>query len=251
MSGGKRKRGSASKKQKPTKRSSPGEGGSNFTTWSNLVAPLERRVDLAHPRPPASKAPVIELVSYEISYDPVEDDYTEWGLSREDYDHITEVSARLHAGSPATMVAELEALTKKHPRCPKVWNHLCVAYQHSGRTADARRLIAETYRKFPDYLFGVVNYCQLRLHEGFVDEIPGILKHDFALHHWLRGRKVYHISEVTTFFCLLAMYYAEIEEPKTAASYLDALEELNPDHPLTQTARSRLLKLLKEIMANR
>jgi hypothetical protein len=250
MSGGKRKRGVKPKTRKQDRRSTTVIGGPNFTYWSDLVAPLERRFDLSHPSPPASKKPVIELVSYEISYDPVEDDFTQWGLTREDYDHITEVSERLHAGNPATMVGELETLVKKYPRCPKVWNHLCVAYQHAGRMADANRLIEETYRTFPDYLFGVANYCHLRMRQGFVDDVPEILKHDFALHHWLPGRKIYHVSEVINFFGLLAMYFAEIEEPKTSASYLDMLEQLNPDHPITQAARSRLLKLLSEIMAD-
>src|SRR5690348_13773513 len=106
MSGGKRKRGIKPKTQRQNRQYTIVKGGPGFK-WSDLVAPLERCFDLSNPKPAAPKSPVMELVSYEISYDPVEDDFTQWGLTREDYDHITEVSERLHTDNPATMVEEL------------------------------------------------------------------------------------------------------------------------------------------------
>lgn len=213
-----------------------------------MVEPLVRRSDLLNPRPQDSKSPVIELVAYEISHEPVADDYAAWGLNAQDWERISRVSQQLHDQNPATLISELKSLINQFPRCPKLLNHLAVAYQAAKRTEDADRMVEETYRRFPDYLFGIVNYCHLRIRQGHPEEVRAILKDDFALHRWLPGREIYHVSEAVSFFGLLVIYFLAIDEPKQAAGYLDMLEQIHPEHPITSMARSKMLLCLSDVM---
>uniref|UniRef100_A0A7C2K148 Tetratricopeptide repeat protein n=1 Tax=Schlesneria paludicola TaxID=360056 RepID=A0A7C2K148_9PLAN len=185
----------------------------------------------------------VHCFAYEISCEPMSDRWSD-ALSPQDRKRIEDASQRLHDGDPATMVAEFEALVRELPDVPKLYNHLGVAYLHSGRLDDYVRTVKETYDRFPDYLFGMIGMGELALQEGRLDDIPGIFHHTLVLHELQDGRKEYHLSEITAFYAFFGRYFCMTGEPAVAAAYLDMLEELNPDHPLVENLRKELLLAL-------
>jgi hypothetical protein len=185
---------------------------------------------------------------YEIVNEPVEDNATDYGLTQDDLNRIQEISQELHDKKPSRLVKRLEAMIEEYPQVPKLWNHLAIAYQSAGREQDYQRVVEETYRRFPDYLFGIINYAMLRLHEGHPEEIPTILRGTFVLHELQGGRMTFHISEVISFYGLLACYFLEIGDREKGARNLDAMEVLDPDHPMTVQVRSKMLLSLAEMM---
>lgn len=188
-----------------------------------------------------------ELFCYEIVDEPIEESPSDYGLTAEQLDEIQHVSQELHDTKPAKLVTRLEAMIDQFPQVPKLWNHLAIAYQAAGRTKDYERVAEETYRRFPEYLFGIINYAMLRLQQGQTDEVPQILHGTFALHELQNGRITYHTSEIRSFYALLALYFMDIGEREKAGRILDALEQLDPDHPVTAMVRSRMMLSLMDL----
>jgi hypothetical protein len=122
-----------------------------------------------------------------------------------------------------------------------------VAYNATERSEDANRIIEETYRRFPTYLFAITNYGMVRITQGHPEDVPKILGGNFLLHRVQEGRTRFHISEAVSFFGLLGHYFLAIHQPKQAAVYLDILEKIAPDHPMTQQVRSQMLLAMAEM----
>lgn len=125
---------------------------------------------------------------YEITEEPRLDPELE-ALPPRDLERILDVSQRFHEHDHASFIPELEAMIKEFPGIPKLRNHLALAYLSAGREDDYARVIRETYERFPDYLFGIVNMGQLALKEGRVDDVPAIFHHTMLLHELQGGRR--------------------------------------------------------------
>lgn len=192
--------------------------------------------------------PAEPAFAYEIEDEPVVESPADYGLTAGEYQSIQQVSQDLHEQGAAKFVATLEKLVEQYPQMPRLWNYLGVAYEAAGRTADAQRIIEEIPRRFPDYLFGMISLGMLRLSQDRPDEIPQILGGTFILHELQHGRMTYHISEITAFYAFLGRYFLASGDRGRAARYLDALESLEPEHPLTQMLRSQMLLSLSELM---
>lgn len=186
--------------------------------------------------------------AYEIDDEPVVESPADYGLTQVELDSLQQVSQELHDNGAAPMVGRLVALVKKYPQVPKLWNHLGVAYEAVGRMDDSERIIEETHRRFPDYLFGKISLGMLRLTQDRANEIPEILGGTFLLHELQHGRMTYHISEIMAFYAFLGQYILAVGNRERAARYLDALESLEPEHPLTEMLRSQMLLSLSELM---
>jgi hypothetical protein len=186
----------------------------------------------------------LQVFAYEINFGPME---IEDGVSRltdSERDAIDGISNELRTTKASKLVSRLEEMTKRFPDVPKLWNHLAVAYESARRKSDYERIVEETHHRFPDYLFGTLNLALLRLHQGRPEEVPRILEGKFLLHDLQGGRMRYHISEVRTFLVLLARYFLAIDAIENAASHLDSLEQLDPEHPATKNVRAAMLAKL-------
>ena len=54
---------------------------------------------------------------------------------------------------PRQAIPELETLLHTYPHVPNIYNYLSVAYSAAGEKEKAEHLVAENYRRHPDYLF--------------------------------------------------------------------------------------------------
>lgn len=182
-----------------------------------------------------------ELVSYEITEEPMNDPLLD-RLPVVDRNRIEELGMQVleHEGDPALRVMELLELAKRYPHIPTLYNYLTSTYNDMGDHEKALAMTRETYERFPDYLFAIINYAITRIDEGHAHEVPGMLKNTFALHKLYPTRRQFHISEIIAYFGMLGIYFAEIDEPERAERYASILRELAPDHPFTRRVAARM-----------
>ncbi len=181
-------------------------------------------------------------LEYEIVDDPIEE--TRVGLSPEVEAEYADLHERT-MNAPATAIPRLEELVAKYPSIPVLKNWLSVAYTATCRRADADAMEERLWRDHPDYPFARVARALYHLQRDELDEVPEVLgKLDLKLMY--PHRNVFHISEVVALYNVLAEWCYRKGQPETAMIYLDQLEELAPDHPVT--ARLELL-LMPQILA--
>lgn len=196
----------------------------------------------------AQPVPVGPLVRLEVSDEPVVEDPAIYGLTAEEYQQIQDISEKVNFERPGQFVVRLEQLIEQYPQVPKLWNHLAVAYQSAGRQADYERIVEETYRRFPDYWFGFVLLATLRLDQKRADDVTAMLGGKLAIQDLQHGRLSYHISEIMAYYLLMVRYHLALGKPEWAGRYLDDMEQLEPKHPATEQARSRMLLDMAETM---
>jgi len=182
---------------------------------------------------------VIRLVEYEITYEPIEEDYIK-RLPDDVKDRI-EALHGLAQEQPAQAIPELLALIEKYPDVPTFFNYLYVAYTLLEQEANAKAVLAECCKKHPDYLFAKLSLAGICLREGKAEKIPEIFDNKFDLSLLYPDRRTFHISEYVGFATMMGLYYCETGKPDTAKTLLDTLEDLAPEHPLTERLRNRLL----------
>jgi len=175
----------------------------------------------------ASTDSTLELVTYELTDEPMEDRRYPL-IGPEDEALVEEICSQLWEKG-ASFVGPLEALVQKYPDIPRLYNYLSVAYNAAGLTDKVKDLIRETYRRFPDYLFGITNYGHLCISEGHPEEVARILNGKFSIHSLYPDRRRYHMSEMAAFVTLMAHYFIAIHDYDMALTHLDMLRRL-PSH---------------------
>ncbi len=178
------------------------------------------------------KPVVLEPIECEITFEPLPDPLLD-ALPEPDRERRDELAARVHSGRGAGAAEELERLRDKYPHIPKLWNHLMVAYQDLGRFDEAYRTIEESFRRFPDYLFALTNYCLLCLSRGSVDEVEALLGKKLHVKLMYPHRNVFHVSEFIAFTGMVSEFLCVTGRPDAARTHLEMLQELAPVHPIT------------------
>ncbi|MEO5355569.1 MAG: VOC family protein, partial [Magnetococcus sp. XQGC-1] len=86
----------------------------------------------------------------------------------------------------------------------------------------------------------VLGYAETLLGEGKLREVFDTIGRTFVLTDIDSSREEYHISEVVSFYGLVARYVLRLGKIKTAMSFLSLLQKVEPDH--------RITKLLEEMV---
>ena len=181
---------------------------------------------------------VLHLYEYEITFEPIEDPQRS-RLPPADRQRIDEAIEQFRL-RPAGAVETLEQLVAEFPKLQQLCSFLGVAYEYAGRVNEARRLMCETYRRFPDYLFAAVNYALLCLEVGCYDEVPEVLGDRFDLRALHPHRRRFHVSEYVAFYAAVTEYFYAIGDLDRARSYYRMLSDMAPDDPETRRLRSIL-----------
>ncbi|HEV2292400.1 MAG TPA: hypothetical protein VGR35_01005 [Tepidisphaeraceae bacterium] len=182
------------------------------------------------------------LLEYEVTEDSLEE--TRIGLTPEveaQYEELHELTMT----RPAEAVPRLESLVEKYPQIPVLKNWLSVAYQQTGREAESDAMGERLWREHPDYLFARISQAQVHLRRGELEKVPTVFGDKLDLKLMYPHRNVFHISEVVAMYNVLAEWHCRKGEPDKAMIYLDQLEELAPEHPVTERLE---LMLMPEIL---
>jgi len=128
----------------------------------------------------------------------------------------------------------LQKLKKKYPRVPVIYNFMSVAYQTLGKKVKRHHIIKETFKKFPNYVFGKITLAEHYLNTGHHEEIPDIFNHKLQLYmHYPNAgdHPVFHGAEVQAFYTVIGRYYAKNKQLAHAIKCYFIIEEADPECP--------------------
>ncbi len=168
---------------------------------------------------------------------------------------VNDVSAELMKGRPATR-ERLTKLIMKHPGMPVWRNYLYTWYLSAGRNEQAQRIIEETHKLFPDYLFARAATCRHLIRDGRAHDAVELLHGKLDVADLYPNRKVFHLSECRIFTlaateCLaatgrvdeaimVAERYREVEnDPKTIEALLTIIQTAQQRKRMEMAAATR------------
>ncbi len=162
-----------------------------------------------------------ELTTYEISSEPVLDRPLQQGASRPGCRDDRTTLRTSSTPTPRKAVVELEGWIEKYPDAAKLYNFLSMCLPAVSTTPSNSRSgsSARTTDGIPDYLFAKLNYAELCLDEGKIDEIPIIFDNKYDISLLYPRRKVFHITECTSFMWIMGWYFCQKGELDQARVY--------------------------------
>ena len=183
----------------------------------------------------------LKLVEYEITTEPIHDRHYR-RLPNHIKDKIDDLYEIVQKKFDQTVISDLEALIKKYPNVPLLYNYLSMAYARSGDQEKYQKTIKKNYQLNPDYLFARLNYAELCAQQGNYEKIAEIFDHKFDLKLLYPKRKKFHLSEVANFMGFIGIYFLKTGKKELAEQYYKILAEIAHayDYPMTQEFRKQL-----------
>ncbi len=174
----------------------------------------------------------LQLLSYNITEEPVEDKYTKQ-IPKKIIDQLQNIQEKINL-KPKDMIPQLMGYIKKYPNAPLFYNYLSAAYAQAGDIKKCESTILESIKKHPDYLFGKLNYADICLRKGEPEKVPGILNHKLDLKLMYPKRSTFHISEFVGFTSVMCKYYNSVGERETAEILFENLKQIAPENAATK-----------------
>lgn len=143
--------------------------------------------------------------------------------------------------NPEEAISRLKTLITKHPDIPELYNWLSVAYNGIGDKEAYEKTVALNYEKNPSYLFAKIGYAERCIRNNELDKVLDIFDSKLNLALLYPDRKVFHISEVSGFFSVLALYFLAKGDVNIATQHYDALVKIAPEEQITQYVGHKLL----------
>lgn len=193
----------------------------------------------------------LSIVSIEITDEPLDEPhracFTDKELSR-----LKRITERMY-DDPAGQYEELVGLVEAHPDVPILRNHLACALSAKGRHEEAEALHRETHERFPDYVFGFVNYVSSLLDRGDLDRAGELLEGEergprLFIKAFAPDREVFHSTEVVCYAGMVARYLAKTGRIEGAETSLDMMHDVLPEHPLIGRVELEIEQALLERM---
>ena len=160
------------------------------------------------------------MLGFEITYDPEPVE----GISEAVLDKYEETYDLLMADKAAEVEPLLHEIIAEAPEFYSAYNQLAVVYEKQGRRQEARKLVEETHKRFPDYLFARVALARLQTQEKRLEEARNLLKPLLMLPRL-------HISE----FRALARAQMDIARadgrPEAARTWLEMWQQIDEGNP--------------------
>jgi tetratricopeptide (TPR) repeat protein len=195
------------------------------------------------PRRASPRSPeVVVASSYEVTVEPLFD-LPENRLPPEVEPQIKRLYEVVHS-APKNAIVELERLIERYPDCAKLYNFLGSAYQAIGEDSKAEQIAKKNYERFPDYLSARMNYADICLNAGRLDEFHNLFDGKYDLGLLYPKQKRIHLTEVVGFMGVVAFYFAKTGEMEQARIYQKTLRSLAPTHPYTKRI-DRMMRMLK------
>jgi hypothetical protein len=175
----------------------------------------------------------LQLVSYDISFEPLNFPSEKLDLPPEEHQALFEL---VHT-DPVNAIERIRLVLHRHPHSPILLNWLCSAYGMTNDAVNAELIAKLNYEVNPDYLFAKLNYAALFLQRGDIAKVDEILGSSYELKLLYPDREVFHISEVVGFYGLMVQYFLRKRQPDVAERYYGILQEIAPEHPTTQQVK--------------
>ena len=165
----------------------------------------------------------IVVKNYTIVYDPV--DTGEKRVPDELQTLVNEIYHKAQKGKPS-IKKKLDKLLRRYPEVPGLWNHLTTWYEATGDMERAKQVNDELFKRFPNYLFGIVNKAVFETLDGNFEEAYRLLGNgELDISALYPERKTFHITEVTAYINAAVHYLAASGQFDEAQAYIEKIKK--------------------------
>lgn len=110
------------------------------------------------------------------------------------------------------LIRELKKLQEQYPDIPEIYNYLAAAYLSQNKNKEANKVIKETIRRFPDYIFGKLQWAELSLNQNNPKEVPKVLGAYTDINHFADKNGFIHYTFYLPFFILQGRYFLAMDD---------------------------------------
>jgi tetratricopeptide (TPR) repeat protein len=166
------------------------------------------------------------VLRYEIDF---ETRATGWPPQLEQ--HKSELEALKHEGPLSEYIATLETLISEFPDARILYTWLAQAYGKDSQPEKTAELSKQTFERFPDYIFALVNYVLICVQQGNLEQAEAALGGHSDLTSFCGGKVEFHVSEVVAFHSCLATLMGAKGEYRRMEDHLELALQVVPEHP--------------------
>jgi len=156
-------------------------------------------------------------------------------LPKRDKKRISSLNEKIKRSEDLDIVInDLLGYKLKYPDVPPIYNYLGIAYQRANQQKKYLRVLIETRKKFPDYLFGKISLAEYYLSVNRFKKIPGLFDNKFEItQHFPAGTEAFHIAAVRGFYYITGRYFALAGKIELAYKSYFLLSDLDINYPTT------------------
>lgn len=184
-------------------------------------------------------------VKYQITSEPVENEYNKFDSAdeEEEYKRIK----GLILDDPTAAIKGVKKAIKKYPGKAGFYSLLLAAYSIDGQFQETDDLIVEMYHLFPGYLFAKAAYAGLLIDSGRPEGIWEVFDGKPDLGYLYPHRKVFQNTEADAFYSVMCRYFIAVGEIHSADRYMAAMLKNKPDTGRQKDMTKKIMWELCEI----
>ena len=182
----------------------------------------------------------VKEVYYEITTDPHFQDKEHY-ITKALSDQLEELYYEANDKNNKKVINKLEELVLKFPKTPILKNYLSVAYNTKGLYEKSIEINKQILVAHPGYLFGRLNLANHYLLKNDFTKVDEMLGKEMEIQFLFPERNVFHLAEVRSLLSFAVRYFIEKDDIDAAEIRYEMLEDLDPDHPDTDTASNLLM----------
>jgi len=180
--------------------------------------------------------------SFFITEEPIEEE--NWSkLPKRDKKRILRLNEKIKKSEDlAIVIKDLLGYKLKYPDVPTIYNYLGIAYERASKQKNYLRVLIETRKKFPDYIFGKISLAEYYLSANRYKKIPALLDNKFEItQHFPTGTEAFHISAVRGFYYITGWYFALVGKIELAYKSYFLLSDLDKDYPTNEILANAII----------
>lgn len=132
---------------------------------------------------------------------------------------------------PELALPQITSYIEKYPTIPALYNYSYATYKNLQKPRKAMKILRDSVERFPDYLFGRIEYAIYHLRKRMPDEAFKFLGNVTSLSQLYPERTVFHATEYKSFAYALSLYYLQKNDIKQSKMYLKLVQQLFPNCP--------------------
>lgn len=160
-------------------------------------------------------------------------------LPKQDQEKIHQLHEKLIVNPKDALQEALDRLLR-FPNNPVIYSHLYIIYCELNWKREAVALIKKMVGKFPDHLFGLVEYSKYLLKRGESEKVFELLSGCTTLSEMYPERQSFNQVEWQLFSHVMALYYIKVEDYHLAKDYLEILEMIDPNSKEVEEVEEKL-----------
>jgi tetratricopeptide (TPR) repeat protein len=169
------------------------------------------------------------------------------GIDQDEVDKLHDLALK----SPKRAVRPLLDCIGRFPNYPTLRNYLMVAYQRMGQNRKANEVLKQLVEDHPDYHFGRYSLAMKELEGGHTDRAEEAIGKGLDIRAAYPGRDRFHVSEMRSFYTVVAFIHARRGEVEAARGVLAAIKVFDPHKDAARIVQREIVAANLKILAAR